>query len=164
MIPKWCENIRRVHVTRVKRKFCECVFSINGWGGKEKWRGGAWNTGCFKNGGQIFFFNKKREGNSIGYLGIFWEKRESNVECSECTGCFKNGWSNFEEIIICTKRWLWNLDIGWGKVSMQIYIKIGKIVGIYYLFSGWRHGDFRNAGNSKIRNPSFRRSSFVRFI
>ena len=41
--------------------------------------------------GVNFFFNKEREGNSIGYLGIFWEKRESNVECSECTGCFKNG-------------------------------------------------------------------------
>lgn len=44
-----------------------------------------------KMGGIFFFFNKKREGNSIGYLGIFWEKRESNVKCGDCTGCFKNG-------------------------------------------------------------------------
>lgn len=38
MIPKWCENIRRVHATRVKRKFCECVFVF--FSGGRGWRGG----------------------------------------------------------------------------------------------------------------------------
>lgn len=42
-----------------------------------------------KMGGKFFFLIRREK--EIGYLETFWEKRESNVECSECTGCFKNG-------------------------------------------------------------------------